>query len=55
MAKITEVRLDRTFNLGNYESLKIGLTADVDQEDDVQEVLNELKQEAKSFYRQAKI
>ena len=53
--KIKEVRLDRTFNLDNYENIKIGLTAVVNDGEDPIEILHELNQEAKSFLRQAKI
>jgi len=55
MMKITEVRLDRTYNLGNYESLKVGLTASINDDEDPQEALAELNAEAKAFKRQAKI
>lgn len=45
--KITQVTYQRgrTINVGNYESVKleIGLTADVDSEDTVPEVLGELR------------
>jgi len=40
---ITEVRFDRTFNLGNYESLKIGLVATIGPENpDVAKTLRAL-------------
>lgn len=41
--KITEASLDRTFNLGNLESLKIELKATFDEDTEgVQKVLKEL-------------
>jgi hypothetical protein len=39
---ITEVRLDRTFNLGNYENIKVGLTASIIPGDDVERIVAEM-------------
>jgi len=40
---IIEVRVDRTFNLGNYENIKIGLTATIGPENpDVAKTLKTL-------------
>lgn len=43
MAKISEIKYGRKFNLGNYESEEIALTAVVDEDDDAAEVLADLK------------
>jgi hypothetical protein len=51
MGRIIEVRLDRTFNMGNYESAKIGLTASVSEKEDPQDILEKLNNEAEDFYR----
>ena len=49
--KIKEIHVSysRTFNLGNYENVKIeaGLEAEVDAEDDLQETFAELRHEAR--------
>jgi putative lipoic acid-binding regulatory protein len=49
--KITEVRLDRTFNMGNYQSVRVGFTASVDEDqgDNVQKALDILDREAHEF------
>jgi len=41
--KITEVRFDATFNKGNYESEKIGVTYQSEETEDVFEVIEELR------------
>lgn len=40
--KIKEVSFRRKFNLGNYETMDIELTATVNPEDDVDEVIKAL-------------
>ena len=55
MGKVTEVRLDRTYNLGNYESAKIGLTAEVDDGETPEDVFEDLLAEIKAFKRQIKV
>lgn len=49
--KITQVSYTRTFNLGNYENVKIELVADVTDQDGeaVDLVLDDLAKEAKSW------
>ena len=44
--KITSVKVARKFNLGNFEMQDIELTADVDENEDVNKVIQELKQRA---------
>lgn len=41
--KITKVYFERTFNLGNYESAKIGLEAEVEQNEDYVDTYEILK------------
>lgn len=41
--RITEIRVDMTFNLGNYQSEKIGFTAQVEEGENVLELRDELK------------
>lgn len=41
--KISEIRIDRTKNTGNYESLKLGFTAIVGDEDSSVEVTEQLR------------
>jgi len=47
--KITEVHFERVYNLGNYESMRVGLTATVANGQDHQEVLKALDQETVKF------
>lgn len=42
MAQIKEVSFRRKFNLGNYETMDIELTATIGPEDDVEEVVKAL-------------
>jgi len=44
--KITEVSYRRIFNLGNYESVTVALTAVVNDGEDTQEVIDALAVEA---------
>ena len=41
--KLTEVRIDRTKNLGAYENLKLGFTAIVDEDEKASEAVERLK------------
>lgn len=41
--KITEVRIDRTKSLGNYENLKLGFTAVIDEHENYVEAIERLK------------
>lgn len=41
--RVTEVRIDATFNKGNYESEKVGFTSLVDEGEDFRLVLKELR------------
>lgn len=43
MGKITEISYTRTINLGNYESVRVGGTADVDEGEDADVILEMLK------------
>lgn len=47
--RINEVSHERVRNLGNFESVRVTLTAIVDEDDDHREVLDILKEEAKAF------
>ncbi len=49
--EIKEVYVERVFNLGNYETLRIGLRANVSEEevDDVQTLLRNLEDEAIAY------
>ena len=44
--KIKSVEFARKFNLGNFETQDIKLAADVEEADDVDSVINQLKQKA---------
>ena len=48
--KITNVYIERTFNLGNYESLKVGLEANICEGDIPLEVTAELERMAFQHY-----
>lgn len=41
--KIREIEYSRTFNLGQYESERIGLRVEVDETDDLNQTFNEVK------------
>lgn len=41
--RVVSVRYERTFNLGNYESEKIGIEIELDSNDQVQKALNDAK------------
>lgn len=45
--KITNIEVARKFNLGNFETQDIKLTAEVEETEDVKEVIEKLKQEIK--------
>lgn len=47
--RIREVTHERVKNLGNYESVRIALTATVDDDDDPRDVMQALKLEAMVF------
>lgn len=47
--KIKEVTVERTFNLGNYENIKPGVTATVEDGEDPKEVMKVLDKELKDF------
>lgn len=40
--KIKEVHFERIFNLGNYETMRIGLTATIGPNDDVDDIVRQL-------------
>jgi len=40
--KITEVYFERVFNLGNYETFRLGLTATVGPKDVVEDIITRL-------------
>jgi|WetSurMetagenome_2_1015567.scaffolds.fasta_scaffold68450_2 hypothetical protein len=42
--KIKQVEYSKTFNIGNYESLRIGLVAEVEQGENEREVLQRLNE-----------
>lgn len=42
--KIVEIKLERVYNLGNYESERISLTAQIDETEDELTALSVLKQ-----------
>ena len=43
--KVKEISLQRTFNLGNYESVRVGAVAEVSEYDTPKSVLEALKKE----------
>ena len=47
--KIKEIRLGKTFNMGNYESLSIELMAEIEENEDVQISLRELSEEINKY------
>ncbi len=47
--KITEVKFRRVFNLGNYETIAIELTADVGTSNHM-DVLEDLEEEVNEYY-----
>ena len=54
--KIVEVSIGRTFNLGNFESLRIDLRAEIDEEkENVQKCLEELDAECQEYLRSSKV
>jgi hypothetical protein len=52
--KITNVYVERTFNLGNYESLKVGFEANICESDKPLEVTAELERMAFQHYENTK-
>lgn len=50
---IREVSFERVFNLGNYESMRVGLVATVSDEQDFQQVIKALDAETVK-YRKAR-
>ena len=52
--KITKVSYGRTINMGNYESVRIDLTADVPLGEDHQDVIEELKGEMLKLEKRTK-
>ena len=47
--KITEVTYRRVFNLGNYETLALELTAEINEGEDPQAALDQLAEQAKKW------
>ena len=47
--KINEVSYGRTFNLGNYESLRVEMKASVDEGEDAKEVAAKLAAEVAAY------
>ena len=47
--KVIEVSYGRTFNLGNYESLRLEMKASVDEGEDPKEVAAKLAAEAAAY------
>lgn len=47
--RVTEISHRRIRNLGSFESAEVTLTASLDEDDDVKDVLKELKDQAKKF------
>lgn len=47
--EIKEVSLERIFNLGNYENIKVGFVAAVKEDEDVQRVLKLLNRESQEI------
>jgi hypothetical protein len=41
--RVTEIRIDRTKSLGNYENIKLGFSAIVDESENVIEAVERLK------------
>jgi len=52
--QITQVNYGRTINMGNYESVRLDLTAKVNQGEDYKEVLEELKGEILKLEKRTK-
>lgn len=51
--KINEVSYGRTFNLGNYESLRVEMKASVDEGEDAKEVAGKLAAEVAAYRAKA--
>ncbi len=49
MARVIEVTYGRTFNLGNYESLRVEMRASVDEGEDPKEVAAKLQTEVAAY------
>ena len=43
--KIKEIRYQRVKNLGNYESARLEMVAEINEDDDVEKALDNLKQQ----------
>lgn len=54
MRNITSVTYGRTINIGNYESVRIDLTAQVKEHDDWHDVLEQLKGEMLKLEKRTK-
>ena len=52
--QITQVNYGRTINMGNYESVRLDLTAKVNQGEDYKQVLEELKGEILKLEKRTK-
>lgn len=48
--KITEVSYRRKFNLGNYETLDVELTAEVNEFETAEMILDSLSDQARDWY-----
>jgi len=53
--KIRELEYSRTFNLGNYESEKVGLIVDLDEIEDLDEVFRTTKAKVFHLYEEGKL
>jgi hypothetical protein len=52
--RITAVSYGRTVNMGNYESVRFDLTAEVREDQDWYEVLDDLRKEALKLEKETK-
>lgn len=52
--KIKTISIGKTFNLGNYESFRIDLSAEIEENEDVQQSMLKLTKEIKKFYQDHK-
>jgi len=49
--KIKKVKIGKTFNLGNFESVHIELQAEISDQEDHFNVLGDLKKDIENFYK----
>jgi len=53
--RIKQVIFFKTYNTGNYENIRVELVADVDEDEDVHDVLDELKRKSDAWRRSLEV